>query len=187
MGDDALAPIFPDIHPAERRRFLAARDGNLEEAVEMLRSHLSWRSAHELAMANTEDPPPLIGSKLCAIGLNPPPPTPLPPPVTPEPPPWSRPEFAWAGGKAKDGSRCVCLRCCLIDLTLGSCEQYVLAFSAFLDGLLDRSSDERLTVLVDNRPGDGAPNVPGIKLLPLGQQMSRTLSDQCAPPARNRA
>ena len=117
----------------------------------------------------------------------PPPPPPLPPPVTPEPPPWSRPEFAWAGGKAKDGSRCVCLRCCLIDLTLGSCEQYVLAFSAFLDGLLDRSSDERLTVLVDNRPGDGAPNVPGIKLLPLGQQMSRTLSDQCAPPARNRA
>ena len=76
MGDDALAPIFPDIHPAERRRFLAARDGNLEEAVEMLRSHLSWRSAHELAMANTEDPPPLIGSKLCAIGLNPPPPPP---------------------------------------------------------------------------------------------------------------
>ena len=74
MGDDALAPIFPDIHPAERRRFLAARDGNLEEAVEMLRSHLSWRSAHELAMANTEDPPPLIGSKLCAKRLNPPPP-----------------------------------------------------------------------------------------------------------------
>ena len=51
----------------------------------------------------------------------------------------------------------MCLRCCLIDLTLGSCEQYVLAFSAFLDGLLDRSSDERLTVLVDNRPGEGAP------------------------------
>ena len=72
MGDDALAPIFPDIHPAERRRFLAARDGNLEEAVEMLRSHLSWRSAHELALANTEDPPPLIGSTLCAIRLNPP-------------------------------------------------------------------------------------------------------------------
>ena len=70
MGDDALAPIFPDIHPAERRRFLAARDGNLEEAVDMLRSHLSWRSAHELAMANTEDPPPLIGSKLCAKRLN---------------------------------------------------------------------------------------------------------------------
>ena len=78
MGDDALAPIFPDTHPAERRRFLAARDGNLEEAVEMLRSHLSWRSAHELAMANTEDPPPLIGSKLCAIRLNPP----LPPATT---------------------------------------------------------------------------------------------------------
>ena len=121
------------------------------------------------------------------VRKTPEPPIPLPLPVTPEPPPWSRPEFAWAGGTAKDGSRCVCLRCCLIDLTLGSCEQYVLAFSAFLDGLLDRSSDERLTVLVDNRPGDGAPNVPGIKLLPLGQQMSRTLSDQCAPPARNRA
>ena len=37
MGDDALAPIFPDIHPAERRRFLAARDGNLEEAVHLVR------------------------------------------------------------------------------------------------------------------------------------------------------
>ena len=69
MGDDALAPIFPDIHPAERYRFLAARDGSLEEAIEMLRSHLLWRSAHELAMANTEDPPPLIGSTLCAIRL----------------------------------------------------------------------------------------------------------------------
>lgn len=105
----------------------------------------------------------------------------------------SRPEFAWAGpgGTAKVGS-CVCLRCCcLIDLTLGSCEQYVLAFSAFLNGMLDRSSDERLTVLVGNRPAEGAPNLPGIKssCRALGQQMSRTLSDhdQCAPPARNRA
>ena len=42
---------------------------SLEEAIEMLRSHLLWRSAHELAMANTEDPPPLIGSTLCAIRL----------------------------------------------------------------------------------------------------------------------
>ena len=79
----------------------------------------------------------------------------------------------------------MCLVCCLIDLKLGSCEQYVFAFSAFLDGLLDRSSDDRLTVLVDNRPVEGAPNVPGIKLLPLGQQMARTLSDQCAPPSRD--
>ena len=76
--------------------------------------------------------------------------------------------------------------CCLIDLKLGSCEQHVLALSAFLDGLLDRSSDERLTVLVDNRPAEGTPNTPGLKLLPLGQQMSRTLSDQCAPPPRDR-
>ena len=70
MNDDAMAPLFPDIHPAERHRFLAARDGNLEQAVEMLQSHLMWRSAHELALANLEDPPLLIGSTLCAMGPN---------------------------------------------------------------------------------------------------------------------
>ena len=119
MNDDALAPLFPDIHPAERSRFLAARDGNLEQAVEMLQRHLVWRSAHESALANLKEPPPLIGSTLCAMGLN----TliaklPARPLSTPEHPPWRRPEFAWAGGTAVDGSRCVCLMCCLIDLKL---------------------------------------------------------------------
>ena len=69
MNDDAMAPLFPDIHPAERHRFLAARDGNVEQAVEMLQSHLVWRSALALALANLKEPPPLIGSTLCAIGL----------------------------------------------------------------------------------------------------------------------
>ena len=70
MNDDALAPLFPDIHPAERSRFLAARDGNLEQAVEMLQSHLVWRSAHKSALANLKEPPPLIGSTLCAMSQN---------------------------------------------------------------------------------------------------------------------
>ena len=69
MNDDAMAPLFPDIHPAERHRFLAARDGNVEQAVEMLQSHLVWRSALALALANLKEPPLLIGSTLCAIGL----------------------------------------------------------------------------------------------------------------------
>ena len=68
MNDDAMAPLFPDIHPAERHRFLAARDGNVEQAVEMLQSHLVWRSALALALANLKEPPLLIGSTLCAIG-----------------------------------------------------------------------------------------------------------------------
>ena len=70
MSDDALAPLFPDIHPAERHRFLAARDGNLEQAVEMLQRHLVWRSAHESALANLKEPPPLIGSTLCVMSQN---------------------------------------------------------------------------------------------------------------------
>lgn len=64
MGDDPLAAHFPDIHPIERHRFLTARDGNLEQAVEMLRSHLVWRSA------NLKQPPPLIGSTLCTMAPN---------------------------------------------------------------------------------------------------------------------
>jgi len=66
----------------------------------------------------------------------------------------------------------------MIDMKVGSADEYVVAFAQFLFDLLDDDSDEKLTVLIDTRPLSGAPNVPVRKLLPLIQQISKTVSHQ---------
>ena len=147
-GDaDPLEPEFPSIHPAERHRFLVARDGNIAQASEMLRNHIAWRAAHFPRPEGTR-----VGNGL--------------------------PEFAWVHpGRARDGTRIVSQMCCIIDPKLGSNEDYILALSGFLLDQFDRTSDEKLTVLIDSRPLEGTPNVLAIKMLPLIQAMAKTLSD----------
>ena len=66
--DDPLEHDYPNTHLAERQRFLAARGGNVAQAVELLRNHLVWRSTNLHSLAAT---PLLIGSTLCvATRLN---------------------------------------------------------------------------------------------------------------------
>ena len=144
-----LAAEFPTVHSATRQRFVDARDGDVSLASSMLRDHLEWR-AENLPLP---DGAPLIGAGLPAFT-------------------WLRP------GRARDGSRVVSQMCCMIDLKLGSANNYVLALAQLLFDLLDDGSDEKLTVLIDTRPLPGAPNVSVLKLLPLIQQMSNTLSHQ---------
>ena len=144
-----LASEFPTVHSAARQRFLVARDGDVALASSMLRDHLAWCGAN----LPLRDDAPLIGAGL--------------PPFT-----WLHP------GLARDGTRVVSQMCCMIDMKFGSADEYVMALAQFLFDLLDDDSDEKLTVLIDTRPLSGAPNVPILKLLPLIQQMSKTLSHQ---------
>lgn len=148
-GECPLAPEFPTVHPATRQRFIDARDGDVSLASELLRNHLAWRASN----FPLRDGAPLIGAGL--------------------------PAFTWLHpGRARDGTRVVSQMCCEIDLKLGSAEDFVLALAQFLFDLLGDGSDEKLTVLIDTRPLSGSPNVPILKLLPLIQQMSKTLSHQ---------
>ena len=144
-----LAHEFPTIHSATCQRFLVARDGDVALASSMLRDHLAWRAAN----LPLRDDAPLIGAGLPACT-------------------WVHP------GHARDGSRVVSQMCCMIDMKVGSADEYVVAFAQFLFDLLDDDSDEKLTVLIDTRPLSGAPNVPVRKLLPLIQQISKTVSHQ---------
>ena len=147
-GEDRLASEFPHATRVERERFLMARDGNVQLASDLLRGHLAWRAAHWPRPAGSPD----LGSGL--------------------------PEFVWVHpGRARDGTRIISQMCCIIDLKLGTQEDYILALSGFLYDLLDRNSDEKLTVLLDSRPLAGTPNVSVIKMLPFIQQMAKTLSD----------
>ena len=149
-----LAAEFPAVHPVERRRFIVARDGDATLAAELLRKHLAWR-AENLSLPRPD------GTQILSIGHA------------------GLPEFVWVHpGRARDGTRIVSHGPCFIDLTLGCSDDYVVALAGFIDGLLDRGSADKMTVLIDCRPILGAPNVPVTKLLPLIQQMSKTLSEQ---------
>ena len=67
-----------------------------------------------------------------------------------------------------------------MDFELGAtAEDYVLAIFELIDATLARTSTETLTVLLDTRAREGAANVPGIQMVPFGQQVSRCLSDNC--------
>ena len=152
-ADDPLAAEFAHVHPNERQRFLVAREGDAAAAAEMLRSHLAWRDAH------FPRPPdaPRIGSD---GGL---------------------PEFAWVcPGRANNGTHVIICQPCMIDPKLGHSEdEYILALFQLIDAACDRASTERCTVLIDNRGREDGANVPGLKLVPLGQKMSKCLSDHC--------
>jgi len=114
---------------AERARFLAARGGDEALAEEMLTAHLEWR-------ARTLPLP--AGSKTIGGGL---------------------PVFCKGlASKCKEGNRVLLVLGAMYDANAGTNEEYALALAALFDTQLDRNSDEKVTVLVDCRGGDGWPN-----------------------------
>jgi hypothetical protein len=118
----------PDVPNAEWRRFLAARDGDVEAASEMLRAHLAWRAA-TLPLASGA---PSLGSGL--------------------------PPLLVCDGHARSGHRLMLMMAAMYDPELGDVDAYVNAIAAKFDEMLDRNASEKLTVLADVRGGDGWAN-----------------------------
>ena len=65
-----------------------------------------------------------------------------------------------------------------IDLTLADGPTYGLALCLYLDAVvLDRHSFQKLTVLIDTRPGTGWANIPARQLVPFCRTLAQQLND----------
>jgi hypothetical protein len=145
----ALSEGFEDVPEAEWQRFLAARDGEQEEASEMLREHLAWRAA-SLPLA---DGSPTLGSGLPAMLV-----------------------FGEGERRALSGTRVAVFLAAMYDPKLADDDAYTRAIAATLDANLDRAAAEKITLLVDVRGGDGWANPAATSVIPFLRTLSSVLS-----------
>mmetsp|Transcript_33714 Transcript_33714/g.95930 ORF Transcript_33714/g.95930 Transcript_33714/m.95930 type:complete len:229 (-) Transcript_33714:325-1011(-) len=74
------------------------------------------------------------------------------------------PKFARLAGRARDGTRIVLLQGGRYDSAIDA-EDYVLACAEAVEAAVSRDDDERVTVLIDARPGEGWPNPAAPKMV----------------------
>jgi hypothetical protein len=67
-----------------------------------------------------------------------------------------------------------------VDLQAACANTYATAFSLFLDSHLRRDNLDRLTLLIDVRPGSGWPNVPALKMVGFIRCVAQVLQE-CYP------
>jgi hypothetical protein len=134
---------------AEWKRFLDARQGDVEAAREMLTAHLTWRQ-ETLPLA--PGAPSLAGIPAYLSVLE--------------------------HVRSRDGCRVLLVHGAMYDASAGSNEQYALAVAALIEAALDRRSDEKVVVLVDARGGDGWANPRPWSIVPWVRTLSSTLSDK---------
>ena len=144
-----LGPSESEPTATERSRFLAARGGDEEAANEMLAAHMEWRRATLTASADA----PVLGRTL--------------------------PEFARLLDprvRCRDGRRVCVVIGSMYDSSLASAEDYTMALARMMDANLSRDSDEKFTVLIDCRGGDGFANPRPWSLLPWMKSLAYTLA-----------
>lgn len=180
---------LPDSTPAERQRFLADRDGNVDAAIQKLKHYLHWREQH------CGDDLKHVDSWTYASQLA------------------VKKSASTKGGakksKTKNDIDLVKLPCTLfmleyvnstsdeststdaiiktkkylqhlparIDTKLAETSVYALALAIYLDHALDRNSTEKVTLVIDVRSGFGWANIKAIHLLPFIQSTVRLLCD----------
>lgn len=140
--------LLDSVHEEERKRFVNARPGDLAAAEEMLRVHLEWRAA-TLPLAENE---PRIGAG-------------LPPLLT------------MHSEDSCTGKRVLLMTAAMFDTKLAPLDVYVRAFAAYIDEALDRTSAEKLTVVIDSRGGRGWANPKPWTMLPFIRASAAVLSD----------
>lgn len=132
---------------AEWRRFRAARPGDEEAAREMLSTHLAWRRR----CLPLPECAPRIGGGL--------------------------PDFAaLLGSRTRDGFRVLHVSAAMYDSSAGSHDEYALAFAALFEEFLQPDSEEKFTVVIDTRGGEGFANPRPWSALPWLRVLSSTLS-----------
>lgn len=133
---------------AERARFLIARGGDEAAAKEMLTAYLEWRRTALPAAPGAR----ALGSGLpmCAQVLD-------------------------ASVRCRNGRRILAVLGAMYDSDLGSADEYAMAIARMMDAALDRATDEKMTVVVDVRGGDGFANPRPWSVLPWMKQLAYTL------------
>lgn len=182
---DEMQHALPVSTDAERRRFLADRNGNAKAAINKLRNYLEWRKRHcddDLRHLDSWTYATQLAVQSASKGIN---------------------------VSANNDTRTLKLPCTLfmleqeqstpvtnsdgeaiivkkkymqhlpaqIDTKLAGTSIYTLAFALYLDHALDRSSTEKVTLIIDVRSGHGWANIKAIHLLPFIQSAVRLLSD----------
>lgn len=87
------------------------------------------------------------------------------------------PDWAFFHGRAKDGTRLLCVLGAKIDLSQGTAAQYALSAAAMCDAMeAELTASEQLTVIVDTRAGDGWTNPPVWDVVPVARAAASVLT-----------
>ncbi|KAL7516914.1 hypothetical protein ACHAWX_001881 [Stephanocyclus meneghinianus] len=165
-----IRDALPDSTPAERLRFLASRSGNSVAAIVKLNNYLDWRREHfkgdsagnnrmwestcKQAIQMSKDETANCDTELpCVLFVH---------------------EFTDATSKLR---RCIQVLPPRVDTNLASHSAYALAIAMYLDRVLDRDSDEKVTLAIDVRVGKGWANISAFKLLPFIKSTTKFVSE----------
>ncbi len=180
-----IRQALPNSTNAERQRFLRDHKGNTKAAINKLRNYLEWRKKHRNDDLNLDHLDSWSYATQMAI----------------------RNSSKEKDGEAKVVDGAFALPCPLftqdhtqssindkgeitiiqrkycqllparIDTKLADASTYALAIALCLDRALDRHSTEKVSLVIDVRPGQGWANISAIQLLPFMQSTSRLLCD----------
>lgn len=165
----------PESTPAERHRFLVARNGDEAKALENLIKYLIWRKTYQAIIQEQEqrhynlqyedkDLYDWIVASQAALQAN------------------NDPAFGWKwlpriarthvtpnGQEAVDRRGCRILHIipAMIDDHICSLSVYSLAIALYLDRKGQREAAEKITILMDLRPGEGWRNISAVRLIPF--------------------
>eukprot|EP00559_Dactyliosolen_fragilissimus_P005943 CAMPEP_0184864236 /NCGR_PEP_ID=MMETSP0580-20130426/14207_1 /TAXON_ID=1118495 /ORGANISM="Dactyliosolen fragilissimus" /LENGTH=385 /DNA_ID=CAMNT_0027362931 /DNA_START=110 /DNA_END=1264 /DNA_ORIENTATION=+ len=178
---------------AERRRFLCARKGNVEEAIEQLNCFLDWRKEYQLDdnfrtktfPDNLDQNVPSVSTNdhisddeydwkyavTKALSL-----------CSPDQSPQSFPRLARFDSEDgndrmidSNGKRIMQFLPAQVDSSIATDSTYVTAIGIYLDRKLCRNSDEKITVVIDLRAGEGWANPKAKNIVPLIKQLVKLL------------
>lgn len=165
-----IETAVPQSTQAERQRFSVGCNGNETAAIEKLRKYIKWRSEHcDDALREELDSwtyATQMLQKCCAKNSSP-----------TNQSLSSLPCIVYVHEETQSMTRYVQHLPGRIDTTLAKPSTYALALAIYLDHIFDRASDERITLVIDVRAGQGWANILAIHLIPFMQMSCRLLSD----------
>jgi len=156
---------LPDVFgatEAEKERFLIGRKGNMKAATKALKKHLQWRDALPLPLP----------AHLLRYGPN-------QRPGTNKLPGWiamlSNPDTGEIIRSKKGNAKIALAFGAMCDLTFDA-DTYVAATADFMNANLSRESNEKISILVDVRPGKGWNDPAPMKFIPLIKHLNAQFS-----------
>jgi hypothetical protein len=176
-----LSNAVPEATEAEKKRFLIARKGDFNGALDQLKSYIEWRKECHLddfddnkTLGEVQDEADWIHASRAAImfyeqkndnvdenKVN----------DTLKPLPQLANMVTDNGSetflKSKDGDRILQLLPAKIDANQADAQTYALAIAFYVDKKLDRESMEKIVVSVDVRAGSGWANPPAKNVVPF--------------------
>lgn len=163
-----MEAAVPQSTQAERRRFSVGCNGNQTAAIEKLKKYIKWRSEHcDDALREELDSWTYATQMLQNSSAENSSPKNLSP----------LPCIVYVHEETHSMKRYVQHLPGRIDTTLAKPSTYALVLAIYLEHLFDRASDERITLVIDVRAGQGWANILAIHLIPFMQMSCRLLSD----------